>query len=171
MPSKRRLEQLKSARAAAVQARKKRKSETSSVLNAHLEIEDDKLSTIDTNDTEGESGTLFWNDSANESGSDKEAGEDEDEEEDDGHELGMEMEESRTEKAASPEGPKREVKWNKEGEDKLRGVYGMGSRSSLKRQRKSARELEKEASKSYDIRALWLDQYGRTRPVARITAK
>ena len=58
----------------------------------------------------------------------------------------MEIEESGTKKAVSLEAPKREVKWNKEGEGKFRGVYGMGSRSSLKRQPKSARELEKQAS-------------------------
>ena len=61
------------------------------------------------------------------------------------------MEESR---AVSPEVPK-EIKWNKEGESKLRGVYGIGSRSSSKRQRKSARELEEQDTKTYDIRALW----------------
>ena len=47
---------------------KKRKVETSLVLNsAQLEIDDDKLSTTDRSDTEGESGTWFWNESANES--------------------------------------------------------------------------------------------------------
>ena len=80
MPSKRRLDQLKSARAAAVQAYKKRKFEASSVLNVHLEVEDDKLSTTDTSNTEGESVTWFWNESANESDSDTEEEEDEDEE-------------------------------------------------------------------------------------------
>ena len=80
MPSKRRLDQLKSARAVAVQACKKRKSEASSVLNVHLEVKNDKLSTTGTSDTEGESGTWFWNESANESDSDTEEEEDEDEE-------------------------------------------------------------------------------------------
>ena len=117
------------------------------VLNAHPEMEDDKLSTTDTSDTEDESGIWFWNESANESDSDTEEGEKEDENESD-----LEVEESRT---VSPEVLKKEIKWNKEGENKLRGVYGNGSRSSSKRQRKSARELEKEATKSYDIRALW----------------
>lgn len=66
MPSKRRLTQLKSARAAAVLSSKKRKVEASLVLNsAQLEIDDDKLSITDTSDTEGESGTWFWNESAN----------------------------------------------------------------------------------------------------------
>ena len=75
MPSKRGLEQLKSARAAAVPPLKKKKSEASSVLNsAQLEIDDDKLSTADTSDTEGESGTWFWKESANESDWDSEGG-------------------------------------------------------------------------------------------------
>lgn len=83
MPSKRRLDQLKSARAAAVQACKKRKSEASSVLNAHPEIVDDKLSTTDTSNTEDESGTWFWNESANESDPDTEEGEEDDKNESD----------------------------------------------------------------------------------------
>lgn len=41
---------------AAVQACKKRKSEAGSVLNAHLEIEEDKLGTADSSDTGGKSG-------------------------------------------------------------------------------------------------------------------
>lgn len=48
-----------------------------------------------------------------------------------------------------------QIKWNKEGEDKLRGAYGNGSRSTSRRERKSTRELEKQASKTYDIRVLW----------------
>ena len=151
MPSKRRLEQLKSARAVMAQAHKKRKSEVSSVLDAHHpEIEDDKLSTADTSDTsdtEGESGIWFWNESVNESGSDTVEGEEDNENESD-----LEIEETR---AVSPEAPEKEIKWNKEGEDRLRGVYGIGSRSLSKRQRKSARELEEQASKTYDISALW----------------
>ena len=149
MPTKRRLEQLKSARAVALQACKKRKSEASSIPNAHFEIEDDKLSTTDTSDTESESGTWIWNESANESGSDTAEGE-----EDDGNESELELEESRTKRALSLEASRKEIKCNKEGEDILRGVYGIGSRSSSKRQRKSARELEEQASKTYDIRAL-----------------
>ena len=54
MPSKRRLTQLKSARAATVLSSKRRKVEASLILNsAELEIDDDKLSTADTSDTEG----------------------------------------------------------------------------------------------------------------------
>ena len=77
MPSKRCLTQLKSARAAAVLSSKKRKIKASLVLNlAQPEIDDNKLSTTDTSDTEGEFRTWIWNESANESGSDTEEGED-----------------------------------------------------------------------------------------------
>ena len=155
MPSKRRLDQLKSARAAAVQACKKRKSKTSSVLDVPLEVEDDKLDTTDTSDTEGEAATWFWNESPNESDSDTEEGESKDEEEESDNELGLEVEESRTNKAVSPEPPKKEIKWDKRGEGKFRGGYGNGSRTTLKKQQKSARELEQQASNTYDIRELW----------------
>ena len=146
MPTKRRLNQLKSARALAVEACKRRKFEASLVVNSQPEIEDDKLSTADTSDTEVESGTWFWNDSANESDLDTEEGEDGDE-----NESNLEMEESR---AVSPK-VRKEIKWNKEGENKLCGVYGIGSRATSKRRRKSARELDEQAKQTYDIRALW----------------
>ena len=145
MPTKRRLNQLKSARDLAVEACKRRKFEASLVVNSQPEIEDDKLSAADTSDTEDESETWFWNDSANESDSDTEEGEDSDENESD-----LEVEESRE---VSPEVCK-EIKWNKEGENKLRGVYGIGSKATSKRQRKSARELDEQAKQTYDIRAL-----------------
>ena len=80
------------------------------------EIDNNKLSTTDTSNTsdssdrEGESGTLFWNESANESDSDSE------EEGNDVDEGDLEEEHSKTERAASPEVPKKELKWNKEGE-------------------------------------------------------
>ncbi len=57
MPTKRRLNQLKLARDLAVQACKRRKFEASLVVNSQLEIEDNKLSTADTNDMEDESET------------------------------------------------------------------------------------------------------------------
>ena len=47
------------------------------------------------------------------------------------------------------------IKWDKEGEDKFCGAYGNGSRSTSRRERKSTKELEKQASKTYDIKALW----------------
>lgn len=57
MPTKHRLEQLRSP-----QACKKRKSDTSSVPN---DVEDDKLSTTDKIDTGNKCGVWFWNESAN----------------------------------------------------------------------------------------------------------
>ncbi len=59
MPSKRHLDQLKSAKDFAVQACKMRKSEASLVLNAQPEKEDNKLCTADTNSTKDEFGTWF----------------------------------------------------------------------------------------------------------------
>ncbi len=118
--------------------------------SAQLEINDDKLSTADTTDTEHESGTWFWNENANEISSDSEEG---------GHsdvdESNTELEQSRTESAASPEICPVEIKWNRKGENNLRGGYGKGLRSSLKRQKKSAKELEVEALKTYNIEAIW----------------
>ena len=62
------------------------------------------------------------------------------------------MEKSRT---VSLEVLKKEIKWNKEKESKLCGVYKIGSKLSSKKQQKSSRELEEQAIKTYDIRALW----------------
>lgn len=45
------------------------------------------------------------------------------------------MEESRI---VSPEVPKKEIKWNKERENKFREMYGNRSRSLSKKQQKSA---------------------------------
>ena len=156
MASKRRRNHLKAAREASVASFKKRRFEASSLSNSgQREIDDNKLSTTDTSntsdssDTEGEPGTWFWNESANKSDSGSE------EEGNDVDEGDLEEEHSKTERAASPEVPKKELKWNKEGESNLREGYGSGSRSSRKRQKKSAQELEKEDSKSYDSRALW----------------
>ena len=103
---------MKSARAA---SSKKRKSEASSLLSsAQPQIDDDKLSTgdtSDTGDTEGESGTWFWNQSANETGSDSE-----EEDESGVDEEDCEEEQSRTKQAVSPKASKVEIRWNKEGE-------------------------------------------------------
>ena len=132
---------------------KKRKVEASLVLNsAQLEIDDDKLSMTDTSDTKGESGTWFWNESANESGSDTEEEGDKGEKEGEDNESNPEIEKPSTEKAVSSEV---EMRWNKEGEDKLRGAYGNGLTSTLRRARKAALELEKQASKTYNIKELW----------------
>lgn len=136
MPNKRRREQLKSARAASLEVYKKRRSEANSLPNsAQLRVDDRKLSTADTTDTEGESGTWFWNESANETDSDTE------DEENGNHEKDLEGNESRTEEAVSSEVHKVEIKWSREGQDKLRGGYGKGSKRTQMRHQKSAREF------------------------------
>ncbi len=150
MVSKRRRDHLKAAREASVASFKKRRSEASSLPTLdQCEIDDNKLSTTNTSDTEDDSQTWFWNESANETDSDLE------EESNDEDDENLEEEHPKTEREASPEVLKQELKWNKEGKSSLCGGYGVGSRLSRKRERKSARELEKEGSKSYDIRALW----------------
>lgn len=138
MPNKRRREQLKSARAASLEVYKKRRSEANSLPNsAQLWVDDRKLSTstADTTDTEGESGTSLWNESANETDSDTE------DEENGNHEKDLEGNESRTEEAVSSEVHKVEIKWSREGQDKLRGGYGKGSKRTQMRHQKSAREF------------------------------
>ena len=138
MPNKRRREQLKSARAASLEVYKKRRSEANSLPNsAQLRVDDRKLSTstADTTDTEGESGTWLWNESANETDSDTE------DEENGNHEKKLEGNESRTEEAVSSEVHKVEIKWSREGQDKLRGGYGKVSKRTQMRHQKSAREF------------------------------
>lgn len=56
--------------------------------------------------------------------------------------------EARTEGTSTLESRPKEIKWNRE---KLRGVYGKGSQSTRKRPKKSARELELGASKTYKL--------------------
>lgn len=56
--------------AVAVQACKERKSEASSILNTVHEFEDNQLNITDISNTEGKSGTWFWNKSKNRSDSD-----------------------------------------------------------------------------------------------------
>ncbi len=147
MVSKRHRDHLKAARDASVTSFKKRRSEAGSLSTSdQREIDDNKLSTTDTSDTERDSGTWSWNERSDS---------DSEKKENDVDERDLEEEHSKTERDASLEVPQKELKWNKEGEFNLRGGYGSGSRSSKKRQKKSARELEKECSKSYDIRALW----------------
>lgn len=60
--------------------------------------------------------TWFWNESANETNSDTE------EEGDDIDGLDLDLKESRTKRAVSPEVCKTQIRWNKEGEDNLRGM-------------------------------------------------
>lgn len=151
MPSKRQREHWKKARAASVQSFKKRRLEASSLPNsAQLLIEDDKLSKSDTVDTEAEFGALFGNEGLNEGNhASEEWGHP------DAEEPNSEGGQSRTEGAVKLENRPKEIKWNREGGTKLRGGYGKGSRSTLKRQKKSSRELELEASKIYKLGALW----------------
>ena len=73
MPSKRQRDQWKNARAASLQTFKKRRQDSSSLPNlVQPQLDDDKANTSDTSDTEGESETWFWHESANESDSDSE---------------------------------------------------------------------------------------------------
>ena len=85
-------------------------------------------------------GPGLGNESANESDSDTEGGEEVEVDENESH---LDVDESRTERAVSPKVQKREIKWNREGEGKLRGAYGNGSRSTSRREQNSAWELEK----------------------------
>ena len=95
---------------------------------------------------EEETTTWFWNESA-----------DSDEEEEDvGDVDGKNLEgQSKTEQAISHKASQVELKWKKEGENNLRGGYGKGSKRTQMRHNKSARDLEKEALKTYNIQALW----------------
>lgn len=141
MPSKRRLEQLKKARAAAVQSLKKRKLESSLLSNStQLKTDDDTI------DKEAKSGTLFGNEGDSAYGEGRHSNTEEPDFP--GEQLSIDG-------GAKSEGWPKEIKWNREGETKMRGIYGKGSRSTQKRRRKSARELESEASISYKLGALW----------------
>ena len=149
-PIKRQLAHLKKARLASVEHFKKQKLERSQSTNTEqLRIDDDQLRTSDTSDTEDREGFWFWNESANETDSDSECSGESDEGELD---CGPE---SRTEKEAVLETRPGEIQWNREGEKKLREGYGKGSRATTERRKKVAKELEKEASKMYNIMALW----------------
>ncbi len=93
MTSKRQRAQRNAARVASNEVFKKRRLEARSLPTVQSKIDDDKLSTIDTSDTEGEEETWFWNESANETNSDTE------EDGDDVDGLDLDLEESRTERA------------------------------------------------------------------------
>ena len=73
----------------------------------------------------------------------------------DEEELDVGVKKPRMDEAASLRNAVKEIKWHKERENNLRGGYEKGSRSTNNIQRKATKELEKEASKTYDIRALW----------------
>lgn len=63
--------------------------------------------------------------------------------------------ESSTKEAVPLQAVSREICWNKEGENKLRGIYRKGLISSARRQKLVVKELEKEVSKIYNIKVLW----------------
>ena len=153
MTSKRRLAHLKNARLASVAHFKKQKLEQAQRLNTEQpRIDDNKPSTSDTGDTDAdtdEEGTWFWNKSANELESDSECSGYSDEEGD----LGPEG--SRTEEEAPSQKQPKEIKWNKDGEGNLRGVYGQGSVATFYRKKRAAKKWEEEGHKSYNIQALW----------------
>ena len=155
MPSKRQREQLSTARAASVEFFKKRRQEASSVHNLLQQpsVHNDKPNTIDTSpaDTsdEEEIATWFWNESADETDSDEE---EEDVEDVDGKNLEGQ---SKTEQAISHKASQVELKWKKEGENNLCGGYGKGLKRTQMRHNKLAQDLEKEASKIYNIQAIW----------------
>lgn len=121
-------------------------------------IDDNELSTSDTGnagdtdaDTEAdrdEKGTWFWNKSASESESNSECS-------GDSEERDLAPEESRTEQEAPSQKQPKEIKWNKQGEENLRGVYGQGSVATFYRKKKAAIKWEEEGRKSYNIQALW----------------
>lgn len=64
-------------------------------------------------------------------------------------------EESRTEEEVSSLKWLKKIHWDKKREDNLQKFYGKGSLATLKKKTKVAKELEKEASRSYNIGAFW----------------
>lgn len=117
---------MKKARAASDQSFKTRKLESSLLPNStHLKTDDDKLNESDTIDSEAKSGTLLGNegDSASEKGRHSNA-----------EEPDFPGGQSRNEGGAKSESRPNEIKWNREGETKMREVFGKGSRSAQKRQ-------------------------------------
>lgn len=157
MPSKRRLEQLKNARLVAAEQAKKRKIEVDTTLQPGINDQLCNVHTSDTSDTddsEEANGTWFWNLSVNESCSDSEEEPQGKRQLDEGG-LDVELEEPRSEEAVPLRNAVKEIRWNKEGENNLKGSYGKGSRSTKKRQRKATKELAKEAAKTHNIIALW----------------
>ena len=151
MPLKRQLEHLKKVRLASVEHFKKQKlSKIPPPSNTKQPCTDDTQSnTGDMDNTEDEA-TWFWNESANETESDSESGRKSDVEE-----PSLDQALPRTKEAVSIQSYPKKISWNQGGKDKLRGNYRKESVFTLRRRKKSAQELEKKASKTYNIAALW----------------
>ena len=112
MPSKRQRDQRNATRAASNLTFKKRRLEASRLLKPVQPQLDDN--TNDTSDTESESGTWYWNESANESCFDtEEEGYSDIDEEDE-----TRIEESKIQEEATPEVS---LRWNRNGESSLHG--------------------------------------------------
>lgn len=152
MLSKRCLTQLKSVKAAIILSSNKKKVEANLVLNlAQLKINDNKLSITNTSDIKDEFGIWFWNKSANKNDSDTKEKGDKEEEKGENNKSNSKIKKPSTEKAVSPE---IKIKQNKKREDKLCGVCKNRLISTLRKIQKAALELEKQASKTYNIRKL-----------------
>ena len=130
---------------------KKGRLEASQLLKPVQPQPDDN--TNNTSDTEGKSGTWYWNKSANESCSDTE----EERYSDIDEKNETRTEESKTQEEATPEVT---LRWNRNGKSSLCGGYGKGSKSASQRQQKLARDFKREALQTYNIEALW--QQGRS---------
>lgn len=68
--------------------------------------------------------------------------------------LDLDLEKPKIKQAVSPNISKTEIKQKKKGEDKLCGGYNKGSKKMQIRYQKSAHELKKKVSKTYNIQAL-----------------
>ena len=150
MTSKRQRKYRNAARATSNEVFKKRRLEARSLSkSAQPKVDDNKLSTVNTSDTEDKLETWFWHESANETISDME------EEGDNVAKSDLDLEEPRIKQAVSPDVSKTEIRWNKEEEDRLCGGYGKGSRRMQMRHQKFVRKLRKEALQTYNIQVLW----------------
>ncbi len=107
IPSKRQREQRNAAKTASNDYFKKRRSEASSLPILV------QLKTDDITDTQSKFANWFWNEAYETNSNTKEG------ENDDIDELDFEMERPTTEWAVSCEGGRIEIKWNREGEDRL----------------------------------------------------
>lgn len=115
-------------------------------------IEDVKSNTCNTNNTKNNiepKTTWFWNKSANKIESDFESRKKSDKK------SSLNKALSKIKKVVSMQNIQKKIRWNQKKEDRLRDSYGKRSVSTLKKRKKSAQELEKEASKTYNITALW----------------